>query len=175
MTKVIVAEVEVTDNKMAEAVAYYEEHSRIHPMQRLREINRDAYLTRMKEAHGISKEEAKRFQDAINFETEVAAGVALNDLEKKIAEASEEDLKNDEFRRNMLATVRIPTFGGNTETTMYAEKASPIPGPAGEDGERRMSVTHGRLKTTINLKSRVSKGFHSEAKDRIRAALGISE
>jgi hypothetical protein len=157
------------------AVDFYMENSRIHPTSGLREINRDAFLKRMEEEHGITKKEAQRFQDAVNFETTVAAGVALSDLEKKIAEASDDDLKNDEYRRNMSSTVRVPTFGGNTEVTLFAERAAPIPGPAGEDGERRMSISHGRVKTTINLKSRIAKDFHDDAKSRIRAALNITD
>lgn len=157
------------------AVEFYREHSRIHPTSGMREINRDAYLKRMNEEHGISKDQAKKFQEAVNFENEVVAHVLLEDLEQKIGESSEKDLKSDEFRRNLSVSARIPTFGGNTELELKAERAAPIPGAAGEDGERKMSIGHGRLRMTINTKSRISKEFHETAKDRVRAALGIKE
>jgi len=169
------AEVINTVDTMKDAIEYYREHSRIHPTSGMREINRDAYLKRMDTEHGIPKDMAKKFQDSINFENEVVANLLVEDLEQKIGESSDKDLKNDEFRRNLSVAARIPTFGGNTELELKAEKSSPIPGPAGEDGERKQSITHGRLRMTINTKSRISKGFHETAKDRVRHALGIKD
>ena len=169
------AEVKETVDTMKEAVEFYREHSRIHPTSGMREINRDAYLKRLKDEHDITKDQAKKFQDAVNFENEVVANVLLEDLEQKIGESADEDLKNDEFRRNLSVAARIPTFGGNTELELKAEKSSPIPGPAGEDGERKQSISYGRLRMTINTKNRISKDFHETAKDRVRHALGIKD
>lgn len=162
------------ETKMNAAVDYYLEHSVLKGNNGIREVNKKAFYERMENAHGVTRDDAKRFQDAIDYETTVAARVALADTEKKLSEMSADDLANDEMRRAVRSTVRIPTFGGNTEVECQAERSTPNPFRGEGDGPTH-TVSHGRFRTTINAKARIDKGMHDEAMTRIRAALKITD
>lgn len=123
--------------------------------------------------HGVDEAAYKKVQDAVNFETTAAGRVAMADTENKIAAASKEDLENEEYRRSISSTVRLPTFGGNTEVEFITEKSSPI--PARGDNPASVKISHGRIRTTVNLKSRIDKELIEEAPLRIRAALGLKD
>lgn len=125
------------------------------------------------EVHGVSPADLKKVQDAINYETTAAARVALADTENKIQGASKADRESEEWRKACSSMVRLPTPGGATEVEVYAEKHSNV--PARGDVPASVKVTHGRVRTTINTKSRIDKIFHEEANARIRAELGMKD
>lgn len=156
---------------MKDAVDYYLEHSKV-KNNGVREVSKSAFVAAI-EKHGVSEEEFKKVQSAIDFETTAAAGVALIDVETKIAAASKEDLGNEEFRTNLKGVVRLPTPGGSTEVSVQAEYSSPIPFRG--EGEPQVKTTFGRTRTTINTKGRIFKSFHEDASTRIRAALGVDD
>lgn len=164
-----------TSEAMNTAVDFYLEHSKVKP-NGLREVPLAPFVERM-ETHGVTKAEYKKLQDAIDFETTAIARVALADVERKISEASEEDLKNEEFRTGLSAAVRIPTFGGATEVECYVEKHSNIPfrGDNDGNGEPAKKITYGRFRTQIHAKGRIYKSLHDEAADRVRSALGVAK
>lgn len=164
-------EINADSAAMNAGVDYYLEHSKV-KSNGVREVPVAAFVSRM-ETHGVTKEDAKRVQDAINFETTVAARLALALAEKKLQEATAEELKDDDFRKTLRTVVRIPTFGGNTEVECQAERWDNIPFQG--DGEKSHKVTHGRFRTTINAKSRIDPVLHDEARDRIRKIIGFTE
>ena len=161
-----------------DAVAFYREHSTV-KSNGIREVPRADFVSRLEEVHGVTKDTITKVQDAINFETTAAAHLALADLEEKISAAPADQLKDDAFRRDLSSVVRLPTFGGNTEVTVYAEKTDNIPGRIGAtdaDGNPlpTTTTTYGRTRTSINTKARIDKAFHDTATARIKAALGVS-
>jgi hypothetical protein len=125
------------------------------------------------EKQGVSEADYKKVQAATDFVTTAAARVAMADTEKKISESSKSDLENEEFRRGISSTVRLPTFGGNTEVEFFAEKTANV--PARGDVPASVKISHGRIRTTINTKARIDKELLEEAQLRIRAALGIKD
>ncbi len=158
---------------MNAAVDHYLEHSRI-KSNGVREIGKAAFVTAMKK-HGVTEEEMKRVQTAVEYETTAAARVALADTEKKLPEMSDEDRANDELRKAVTSTVRLPTFGGYTEVECRGEKHSNIPfRTEGADGPAT-KIDYGRFRTTINARTRIHPDLHDEACNRIKAALGIKD
>lgn len=136
----------------------------------VRVVPKKLFVEAMK-SHDVDETTYKKVQDAINFETSAAARVAMADTENKVAAASKEDLANDDYRRGISSTVRIPTLGGNTEIEFFAETFKAV--PARGDTPASNKITHGRIKTKINLKSRIDKDLVDEASVRMRASLGI--
>lgn len=153
-------------------VSHFLEHSKI-KSNGIREVPKDAFVEELAR-HGVTREEITRVQDVVDLVTTAAAHVAVHDVEQKIGEASKTDLADDTFRRNISATVRIPTFGGATDVTVKAEDRNPIPFRGGEEGgEPQFKTTYGRLRTSITTKARIHRDFHEEASSRIRKALGV--
>lgn len=157
---------------MEQTISHFIENSTV-KSNGIREVRKAAYLEEL-ERHGVSEDDLKRVQHAVDHTTTAAAHVALKDLEEKISNSSAEDLKKDDYRRDLDATVRLPTAGGSTEVTVNAENVNRIPFK-GEGDEPSYKTTYGRVSTTINTKGRIHKDFHDEAGKRLRAALGIKE
>lgn len=162
-----------SDLRVEKGVEFYMEHSKL-KTNGVREVPKAAFNQRLKEEHGIDEAEYKRLQTALDFETTVAAHVALNTIESDLRKASAEDLASDDFRKGLSAIVRLPTPGGNTEVEVKAERHDNIPFREGSDGPSH-KITYGRLSTKINTKSRIDKDFHETAASRIRAILGVAE
>lgn len=135
------------------------------------EISKNAYKTVLEE-QGVTQEDVKRVHDAQDFANTAAAEVALRTVEGKIGAATPEQLQDKDFRKNLSATVRVPTFGGTTEITHTAEKITPIPF-RGEGEEPAYKTSYGTTSTKINAKGRIHKEFHAEADHRMRVALGL--
>lgn len=159
--------------QMTAAVDFYMENSKM-KSNGVREVPKAAFVKRLTDVHGIEETDYKKLQHAVDFETTAAARVALADVETKIGEASKDDLANDDFRKGLSSTVRLPTFSGATEVECRAEKWSNVPFRGDGDAEAPAhKVTHGSFRTTINTKGRIDKNLHTEATDRIRAKLGV--
>ena len=156
--------------QMADAVAHYLENSKLKG-NGVREVPKAAFVEAM-EKHGVTEADLKKVQAAVDFETTAAARVALADVEQKIQDSSKDDLKNDDYRKGLSATVRLPTFGGATEVECQAEKVSNIPF-RGDDEGPSTKTSYARFRTTINTKARIHKDLHDEAADRIRKHLGV--
>lgn len=162
--------------KIHEAAGFYREAAPISNGD-IRKIPRAKFLERMA-THGVDEDMAKKVQAATDFELTAAATAAMLDLEERIQAADPEDLKNDDYRRHLSNSVRLPTFGGSTTATVHAEKISNVPGRPDADGNMSAATTkttYGATTTKINAKGRIFTGFHNESRDRIRAALGIDE
>jgi hypothetical protein len=157
---------------MEQAVAYYLENSKMKSKD-LREVPKAVFAKALKEHHGITEDEIKKVQSAIDFETTAAAHVATADVEKMIDDATEEELKDEAFRKKMQSTVRLPTHGGSTEVTLHAERWNNIPFRGEDDEGPKRKVTYGHVSTTINAKGRILPDFHTEANNRMRAKLGV--
>lgn len=155
---------------VSEAVSHYLENSKV-KVNGVRDVPKAVFVEALETRHGVTKEMIDQVQKAVDFETTVAAHVALHDVEQKIGELPEEGLKDDDKRRGISATVRLPTFGGATDVTVSAESYSPIPFRG--DGEQQFKTTYGRVQTKIATKGRIDRNFHEVAADRIRAALGV--
>jgi hypothetical protein len=140
------------------------------------EVPKGAFVKAM-EKQGVTEEEMKKVQGAVDFVTTAAAGLATSSLEEKIEQASKEELADEAFRLNLKSTVRIPTFGGSTEVTTYAETHNPIPtrGDADGNGERQIKITHGRVKTTVNAKGRIIGNYAEDIRNSIRTKLGAKD
>lgn len=158
-------------DRMRESIDYFLENSKV-KSNGVREVPKSAYNSAL-ERHGVTHEEIKRVNEAVDFENTAAAHVALIDLEAKIAEASPEQMTDADYRKNLTSTVRLPTFGGNTEVELRAEKFTTNPF-RGEGEAPEPKASYGVLRTSINTKSRVHKDFHTEAQSRIRKSLGIA-
>lgn len=155
---------------MTEAVSHYLENSKV-KSNGVRDVPKAVFVEALETRHGVTKEMLDQVQSAVDFETTAAANVALHDVEQKIGEMSKTDLKDDDARRAISATVRLPTFGGATDVTVSAESYSPIPFRG--DGEQQFKTTYGRTQTRIATKGRIDRNFHEEASNRIRKALGV--
>jgi hypothetical protein len=127
--------------------------------------------------HGVTEADLKRVNDAVNFETTAAAALAVSVVEEKISQATKDQLKDEDFRIALDGVVRIPTFGGATTVTAFAETHNPIPqrGNADGNGEREIKVTYGRIKTQVATKSRIIGNYGETARDAIRAKLDIKD
>lgn len=158
---------------MEQTISHFIENSTV-KSNGIREVKSDAYYEELEQRHGVTKEDLKRVQHAVDHTTTAAAHVALKDLEEKISNSSADDLKKDEFRRDLDAVVRLPTAGGSTEVTVNAEDINRIPFK-GDGDEPSYKTTYGRVSTKINTKGRIHKDFHEEATKRIRSALGVKE
>lgn len=165
--------VEVTEHQAAmdAAVDHYLSNTEVNNSG-VRVVPKKVFMDAI-EKHGVTEADYKKVQQATDFETSAAARVAMADTENLLAKASKEDLASDEYRRSVSSTVRLPTFGGNTEVEFFAEKVSNV--PARGDIAASVKVSHGRIRTTINTKSRIDKELLAEAPIRIRAALGLKE
>lgn len=164
-------EVETNDEAMQTAIDYYLEHSKV-KSNGVREVPKAAFVDRMK-THGVAESEYKKLQQAVAFETTAAANVAVIDLENKVKESSKEDLANEDYRKSLNATVRLPTFGGSTDVEFQLERHVPLRDR--ETGETSVRIDHGRLRTKINSKGVIHKDFHDVARSRIRAAIGLTD
>ena len=161
--------------QMKNAVNFYLENSTI-KSNGIREVRKADFVEAMKK-HGVTADDYKKVQDALDYEVTAAAGAALVDTENKIKEASADDLKNEEYRKSLSSVVRLPTFGGSTEVECRAEKHSNIPfrGDADGNGEPAVKIDYGRFRTTINTKGRIHKDLHAEAVSRIKSALKVKD
>lgn len=156
-------------DRMSVATDWYLKNSKV-KANGVREVPKAAFIEAL-ETHGVTKEMINQVQNAVDFETTAAAHAALHDVEQKIGELPKEGLKDDDARRGISATVRLPTFGGATDVTVSAESYSPIPFRG--DGEQQYKTTYGRVQTKITTKGRIDRNFHDEAANRIRSALGV--
>lgn len=166
-----------TPTDMEKAVDFYRGQSEVGNTG-VRRIPKAAYMERLDTEHGVDEATLKKVQNAVDHETTVAAHVSLADVEDSIKAASKDQLADEEFRRNLSATTRLPTLGGSTEVTVNAEKLIPIPGRPDADGnvgERSTKLLFGQTRTTIQAKYRIEKTFHEEAASRLRSSLGIKE
>jgi hypothetical protein len=169
------ADTEARKEKMSSAVTRYMQNSKVNAKGE-REIPRDVYAEGL-ETHGVTIEEIKRVNAAVAFENTAAAGTLTQDILNQISEASPEDLKSEDFRRGMTATVKIPTVGGRTVLTMNGEAQIRIPGKPDVDGnnEPKFKTAHGRLGMKVDTKGHIDKSFHEEAEAQIRKALGLDK
>ena len=160
---------------LSEAVNFYREESKV-KSNGVREVPKAAFIKAIAK-HGVTEDDLKKVNDAVNFETTVAAALAVSDVEEKISQASKDQLKDEEFRKGLEGVVRIPTLGGATTVTAFAETHNPIPtrGDADGNGERQIKITHGRIKTQISTKGRIIGNYAETARDSIRAKLGIKD
>ncbi len=161
------------EKSVEDGVKFYRENSEI-GQSGVRAIRKGPFVQRLEEVHGVKEEDLKRVQGAIDFETNVAAHVSLEDLIEKI-EATPKAERTEEFALNVSATTRLPTPGGSTEVTVNGQGTVNIPGRRDADGNMTEATSRtdwGRTRTTINAKGRVDKSFPDEARDRIRKSLG---
>lgn len=136
----------------------------------IREVNRAGFDAAMLSV-GVSAKDAKRVQDAVSHATTAAAELAADDLEARIKQSSKTELKDDNHRRSLTSTVRIPTYGGNTEVSVSAEKTHTIPGRNG--AETSTGVKHGVIGVKVRTKGRIDKALPGPMSDRMKKALGL--
>jgi hypothetical protein len=158
--------------EMDAGVEFYTEHSKM-KSNGVRDVPKSAFMERMSEVHGVEKELIEKYHDALDFESTVAGEVSLRDVVAKVVDATAEQLADDEFRRGLKATTRLPTPGGNTDITLSAEVEVNI--PARGEQEARTEIRYARTKTKINCERRILREFHEHAGNTIRAALGLPE
>lgn len=144
------------------------ENSKIKP-NGIREVSSGAYYDALAK-HDVTKADVERIHGAVNHLETAAAHVALLDIEGRLANATADELKDSEYRKNLSSTVRLPSFGGATEVQVLAEKENR--NPFSKDGETKMS--YGVVRTSVSLKKRINKDFLAEADSRMRAALGVA-
>jgi hypothetical protein len=175
MAEVTDKSVDVGYNKeqLEETVSFFLENSKI-KSNGIIDIPKPIFMDQVKK-HGVTQADFERVQQVTDFMTTAALGVAAKSLETKVSEASEEDLKDDTFRRGLSSTVRIPTHGGGTDVTFKAETRNPIPFRGEEGGEPQFKTSHGVTRTTINAKNRIFPDYQKQAEDRMRKALGVAE
>jgi hypothetical protein len=149
------------------------EHSQVKP-NGVREVNKAGFSAAMLSV-GVSGEDFKRVTNAIDNATTAAALIAEEDLHDKIGGLSKDELSNDETRRGLSTTVRLPTPGGKTEVTVSAETVNNIPfrGDADGNGERQTKTTHGRIRVSVNATGRIQKDLPGAMGDRIKSKLGL--
>jgi hypothetical protein len=144
----------------------------------IREVSKSALRETLDE-HGVTDDMVKKVQRAIDFTSTAAGRVALHDLEEKVTSSSADDLANADYRKDLRSTVRLPTHGGSTEITAYAETTNPIPSRGvdgdGNPNERGSKTTYGRLRTSVNLTKRIHVDLHAESSERMRKALNIKD
>jgi hypothetical protein len=170
------ADTDIDKELMTASVSHFMENSTVRT-NGTREVPKAAFREALAK-HGVDDEMVKKVHDAVAFESTAAGRVALADLEKKIEGATDEDLADENFRRNLSAMVRLPTYGGSTEITAYAETHNPIPSRGtdadGNPNERGTKVTYGRIKTSINTKARIHADLHEESNERMRRSLKVT-
>lgn len=156
---------------MLAAADHYKSNSEINNSG-VRVVSKGVFMDALKK-HDVTEADYKKLQKAIDYETTAAAHVAMLDTEEKIAAASKEDLASEDYRKALTSTVRLPTLGGSTEVEFFTERHSRV--PARGDQPESIKISHGRVRTTTNIKSRIEKSFHDEADLRIRKAIGLDK
>jgi hypothetical protein len=129
---------------------------------------------RLESAHGVTQDDVKKVMDAIDAETELAAILALRDLEQTIGGATPEQLADDEWRRSQVGAVRLPTYGGSTLVRVKAEKYGVNPGKL-TDGEPTFSTTYGRTGIGVETSKKLSPSFHAYASDTIKNMFNVTD
>lgn len=160
-----------TTPSIADSVKVYLEEGKLKP-NGTRDIPTAAFMGQM-EKHGVTKDSIKLYHDALAQETTAASEVASLDLIDTIGNASKEDLKNEEFRKNLSASVRLPTYGGSTEIEHTAERFNNVPARGDQPASRQAS--YGAFRVKVNTKGRVHKEVLESAQSRVREALGIKD
>ena len=160
------------DKAIKAAVDHYLAASELAPSG-IRSIPKAAFVERLKDIHDLDDAVVKRVQTALNHETTVAHAVATHDLIEKIKATSKEDLKDDDTRRALTSTVRLPTHGGNTNVIVRAEDVKRLPSKG--DGEQEYKTSYGRVGVKITTKSRIPKEFLEQGSAQIRKALGVKD
>ncbi len=165
-----VADLEVDGRSPVEKMKeHFVENSQIKP-NGVREVNRAGFDAAMLSV-GVSPKDAKRVQEAVDHATTAAAEIAADDLEGHIGKSSKAELKDEEHRRSLSSTVRLPTYGGSTHVTVQAEKTHIIPGRG--DTETSTGVKHGVIGVKINTKGRIDKQLPGSISDRMRKAMNL--
>lgn len=162
------------ENQIKAGVEFYRENSEINSGG-MRVIPKGPFIERLKVVHDVTDDDVKKVQNAINFETNVAAHVTLEDLVDKIEATPVED-RDEEFRINVKAATRLPTHGGSTEITVNGEGTVNVPGRPDADGNNPGPTSRqdwGRTRTTIKAKGRIDKNFPDMARDRLRDMLKV--
>jgi hypothetical protein len=172
---------QVTDGLVADtegaapSVETFKEHflanSTLKGKDEVRDVSKAGFSLAMASA-GVSDADVKRVQNAVNMATEAAADIAADDLVAKLDKMSKDDLANDETRRGVSASVRLPTHGGRTDVTVLAERSSPTPF-RGEGGERQTVVKHGVIRVAVNGTARLNKDLPGNITSRIKDKLGM--
>ena len=139
----------------------------------VREVSKAVYEEELGKL-GVTPAEAKKVHHAVDFLTTAASRAATEDLVDKLKGASADDLKNDKYRRDLDATVRIPTGSGSTEVTVFAETLDKAARRSEEEGGKPDKVSYGRIRTTINQKGRIFKELHEEVSNRIKSELNVN-
>jgi hypothetical protein len=138
-------------------------------------VSKKPLFDRLESAHGVSQDDVKKVMDAIDAETELAAVLALRDLEQTIGAATPEQLADDEWRRSQVGAVRLPTYGGSTLVRVKAEKYGVNPSKLGAEGDPTFSTTYGRTSVGIETSKKMSPSFHAYASSTIKNMFNVTD
>jgi len=170
------ADTEVNDANPVETMkSFFLDNSQIKP-NGIREVNKAGFSQALL-SQGVSDKDVKRVQTVLDHAKSAATELAADDLIGKIESTGKDDLANDEYRRGLSSTVRIPTPGGKSEITVSTESVNNIPfrGDADGNSEPQKKTTYGRIRVSQNATSGIQKDLPGSVSDRIKASLGISE
>lgn len=154
---------------LAAASEWYRQNSEVQK-NGVRVVRKDAFVEGIELRHGVTKAELERVHNAIIDERSAATVVAVDDLDEALEKAKKDGKSLDDLKQ-MSATIRLPTYGGETDLTVLASDTTKV---ASKGNAKENETDYGVISTVVHATQGIHRSVAESARLRIAKRLGVS-